>query len=122
MRRAGRPGDFDEDIKFHIEEETAGNLARGMMPEEARPAALRKFGHVLQAREAVREVWIPAWADQAAMDLRYAMRTYRNSHCIRLLTSVITSQDIILWPLGNSRKQKQNSANSSTGLKKRARK
>lgn len=36
--------ELDADIAEHIERETQDNLARGMTPEEARYAAVRKFG------------------------------------------------------------------------------
>ena len=38
--------DFDADIREHIELETEDNVARGMSREEARYAALRKFGNI----------------------------------------------------------------------------
>jgi putative ABC transport system permease protein len=36
--------DLDRDIRDHIESETQDNIARGMSPQDARFAALRKFG------------------------------------------------------------------------------
>ncbi len=38
--------DLDGDIRDHIEREIEKNSERGMAPEEARYAALRKFGNV----------------------------------------------------------------------------
>jgi hypothetical protein len=38
--------DLDQDIRDHIERETQDNIERGMSAEEARYAALRKFGNV----------------------------------------------------------------------------
>jgi hypothetical protein len=52
--------DLDADIRDHIEPETQKNIERGMSPEDARYAALRKFGNVTLAREDTRAVWIPA--------------------------------------------------------------
>jgi hypothetical protein len=47
MRRRKRMmEDLDQDIRDHIEMETQDNIERGMPPEEARYAALRKFGSV----------------------------------------------------------------------------
>ena len=66
--------DLDADIRDHIERETQDNIERGMSPEEARYAALRKFGNVSLAREDVHGVWIPAWLDQLAQDVRYGLR------------------------------------------------
>lgn len=53
-RRANR--ELDDELRFHVEMETEANVRRGMPPAEARRAALRDFGGVAQAREAVREV------------------------------------------------------------------
>lgn len=38
--------DLDEEIPDHVERETQDNIDRGMDPEEAHYAALRKFGNV----------------------------------------------------------------------------
>jgi hypothetical protein len=46
-----------------------------MSPEEARYAALRKFGNHTLAREDVRAVWIPVWLDQFRQHVRYALRS-----------------------------------------------
>jgi putative ABC transport system permease protein len=71
--------DLDEDIREHIERETQDNLDRGMSPEEARFAALRKFGNLTQVKEESREVWIWAWLEQLAQDVRYSLRILRKS-------------------------------------------
>ena len=67
--------DLDADILDHIERETQDNIERGMAPEEARFAALRKFGNVTLAKEEARVVWIPRILEQLAQDIRYALRT-----------------------------------------------
>jgi hypothetical protein len=71
--------DLDADIRDHIERETQDNIERGMAPEEARYAALRKFGNVTLHQEDVRAVWIPVWLDQFRQDVRYALRSFRRS-------------------------------------------
>ena len=42
-RRTRMTEDLDRDIREHIERETQDNVDRGMPPEEARYAAVRKF-------------------------------------------------------------------------------
>jgi predicted permease len=71
--------DLDEDIREHIERETQDNIERGMSDEEARFAALRKFGNLTQIREETREVWIWARLEQLAQDVRYSLRMLRKS-------------------------------------------
>ncbi len=56
-RRERMMEDLDQEIREHIERETEDNIARGMSPEEARYAALRKFGNVTQVKEDTWEVW-----------------------------------------------------------------
>jgi putative ABC transport system permease protein len=67
--------DLDADIRDHVERETEDNIDRGMEPEEARYAALRKFGNVTVVREQTRAVWIPVWLDQLLQDIRHALRS-----------------------------------------------
>ena len=68
--------DLDREIREHIEIETHDNIARGMTPEEARFAALRKFGNIGQIKEDTRAVWTWAWLESLAQDIRYAFRSF----------------------------------------------
>jgi putative ABC transport system permease protein len=65
--------DLDDDIRDHIERETRENIERGMSPEDARSAALRRFGNVLRVKEDTRRVWIPLWFEQVWQDGRYTL-------------------------------------------------
>jgi predicted permease len=71
--------ELEEDIREHIERETQDNIERGMTPEEARHAAMRKFGNVTRAKEDVREAWGFVWLEQLLQDLRYGARMLRRS-------------------------------------------
>ena len=70
---------LDKEIREHIELETQENIDRGMTPEEARYAALRKFGNVTRVKEDAREVWTTVWVEQFAQDMRLALRRLRQS-------------------------------------------
>ena len=48
-----------------------------MTPEEARYAALKKFGSTALVAEDTRAVWVPRWLDECRQDLRYAVRMLR---------------------------------------------
>lgn len=75
MRRRGRMmADLNQDIREHIEIEVSDNIARGMSPEVARLAALRKFGNVARIQEDAREVWSFVWLEQLLQDIRYGLR------------------------------------------------
>jgi len=71
--------DLEEDIREHIETETQDNIARGMPPEEAHYAAIRKFGNVMRVEEDTRDVWSFVWLEQFWQDIRYAFRMLRKS-------------------------------------------
>jgi hypothetical protein len=71
--------DLDQDIRNHIEIETQDNIERGMPPEEARRAALLKFGNVSRVKEETREVWSLVWLEQLLQDIRYGLRVLRKS-------------------------------------------
>jgi hypothetical protein len=68
---------LDQDIRDHIEMETRDNIDRGMSPEEARCAALRKFGNVTRVKEETRQVWSFTWLEQLLQDVRFGARMLR---------------------------------------------
>jgi len=50
--------DLDDEIRDYIDRETRDNIARGMLPADARHAAQRKFGRpILNIKEDTRAVW-----------------------------------------------------------------
>src|ERR1700678_2305418 len=73
-RRERMMRELDQDIRNHIESETQDNIERGMSPEEARRAALLKFGNVRRVKEDTREVWSFVWIEQLMQDIRYGLR------------------------------------------------
>ncbi len=79
MRRRRHLADLARDIQDHIEQETRDNIARGMSPDEARHAALRKFGNATRVQEDTRAVWIWRPLEQFAQDVRYGLRTLRRN-------------------------------------------
>jgi putative ABC transport system permease protein len=81
--------DLDQDIRDHIEMERQENIERGMSPEEARYAALRKFGNVTRITEETREVWSFIWIEQLFQDVRYGVRALlKNPQCT--IVAVVT--------------------------------
>jgi predicted permease len=74
-RRDRMMRDLDEDIRSHIAIETQDNIERGMSPEDARRAAILKFGSATRVREDVRELWSLVWFEQLLQDIRYGVRT-----------------------------------------------
>jgi predicted permease len=73
-RRKRMLENLDQDIRDHIDIETQDNIARGMSPDEARYAAMRKFGNVTRVQEETREVWSFVWLEQLLQDIRFGLR------------------------------------------------
>ena len=87
MRRRKRMMEaLDQDIRDHIEIETQDNIERGMPPEEARYAALRKFGSVTRVKEQTREVWSFMWLEHLLRDVRFGIRTLRKNRGFTILS------------------------------------
>jgi putative ABC transport system permease protein len=79
-----------DEIEAHIDFEIQENIEAGMLPEEARLAAMRKFGNVLLARERSREVWGWLWAERLWQDISYALRGFgRNPGFATVAVSVL---------------------------------
>src|SRR5271168_4433353 len=78
-RRKRMLDDLDQDIREHLARETQDNIDRGMSPEEARYAALRRFGNVTRVKEETREVWSFVWLEELWQDIRYGVRMLRKS-------------------------------------------
>ena len=74
-RRKRMLADLEQDIRDHLERETQDNIDRGMSPEHARTAALRKFGNVARIKEDTWEVWSVMWLEQLLQDVRFGTRT-----------------------------------------------
>ncbi|HKV63271.1 MAG TPA: ABC transporter permease [Candidatus Acidoferrum sp.] len=80
MRRSKRMlEELDADIREHLERETQDNIERGMSSEDARHAALRKFGNVTRVKEDTREVWSLVWLEQLLQDIHFGLRMLRKS-------------------------------------------
>jgi len=78
-RRKRMLQDLDQEIRDHIETATQENIDRGMSPEEARYAALRKFGNVTRIKEDTREVWSWVWCEHLLQDIRFGIRVFAKS-------------------------------------------
>jgi len=78
-RRERMMSDLEQDIREHIETEAQDNIARGMSPDEAHYAAMRKFGNVTRVQEETREIWTFVWLEQLMQDVRYAIRSLSHS-------------------------------------------
>ena len=74
FRRGRRDEDTAREIASYIAIETDDNIARGMSPQAAREAALRKFGNTTTVREEIYWMNTVRPLDNIWQDLKYAAR------------------------------------------------
>ncbi|MCI0541423.1 MAG: ABC transporter permease [Verrucomicrobiales bacterium] len=70
---------MDEEMRSHIEMQTRENIEAGMIPEEARFAALREFGQMESIKETCREQRGVSWLENLLQDARYGTRKLRKN-------------------------------------------
>lgn len=87
---ASKPHDeVDEELRFHLEQQTQANLAAGMKPQEAYRQAIIAFGGVERAREQSHEQRPGYLLETVVQDVRYSLRGFRRNP-VFTLTIVIT--------------------------------
>jgi putative ABC transport system permease protein len=79
LRKEQLDKEMDEELQFHLEEQTRENIQAGMSPAEARAAALRAFGGMEQVKEACRELRGVGWLETLWQDVRFGTRMIRRN-------------------------------------------
>src|SRR5215470_16439776 len=79
LRRTQVERELDDELRYHIEQQTEQNIRLGMNPEEASDAARKAFGGVEQAKERSRDARGIRWLEEIWQDSRYGLRTLRKS-------------------------------------------
>lgn len=112
--------EIDEELRFHIEQRTAENIAAGMAPEDAAREAHKRFGNVQSIREECREKSGASFGEATLHDVRFGLRMLRKNP--RFTTVVVLSlalgisanttvlcwiQNILLRPLPGVAKQEK---------------
>ncbi|HKB12259.1 MAG TPA: ABC transporter permease [Vicinamibacterales bacterium] len=77
--------DFDEEIAAHVALLTEDNVRRGMPRDEARRAALLRFGGPMQLKEQHREERGLPFVDTTLQDIRYGARALRRNPAFALV-------------------------------------
>jgi putative ABC transport system permease protein len=77
-RRRRISAEAEDELRFHVEQEIAAHIARGVSPAEARRMALRDLGGLTQVTQAVRDVRM-IWLDLLWRDARHAVRSLRRT-------------------------------------------
>jgi len=79
LQRERLDSDLADEVRQHIELETADLVRQGVPPDEARRRALAAFGGVQRFTEAHRDARGVRWLHDATRDARYAMRSLRRT-------------------------------------------
>lgn len=87
-RQRAMESGLDEEIRFHIDQQTEKNLRAGMGPEAARHEALIKFGRLESLKESTRDEFRPAFLEDSMRDLRCGARALRRAPWFTLFASL----------------------------------
>jgi predicted permease len=75
LRRSAIERELDRELRFHLDQEIEVNLRLGLAPSEARSAALRRLGGIVQIQEECRDMRRTSYIENFVSDLRYSVRT-----------------------------------------------
>jgi predicted permease len=78
-QRAKVKREIDEELRFHLEQRTAENLAAGMSPEDAAREARKRFGNLQSVREECRDARGVSFGETLAQDIRFGLRMLRKN-------------------------------------------
>ncbi|HEV2616749.1 MAG TPA: ABC transporter permease [Candidatus Acidoferrales bacterium] len=70
---------LDAELRFHVEQQTAENVAAGMSSAEARRRALAQFGGLEYMKEETRDARGTQFVESLLQDIRFAFRMLRKS-------------------------------------------
>jgi macrolide transport system ATP-binding/permease protein len=79
FRRAKVEDELQEELRFHLEQEVAREIAAGKTPEEARRGAVRAMDGMEQRKEECRDARRVDTISILVQDLRYAGRALRRN-------------------------------------------
>jgi predicted permease len=71
--------ELEKELRFHLDEEIEDGRTRGLSPEDARRAALRRLGGIAQIQEECRNMRKTGFVENLKQDLRYAVRILAKS-------------------------------------------
>jgi|SRR5579863_907624 len=82
FHRRKQDAQLDSELRFHVEQQIADNIAAGMNPDEARRHALAQFGGLEYIKEEARDARGTKFIDTLLQDIRFAARLLRKTPLI----------------------------------------
>jgi hypothetical protein len=79
FHRSSQDAQLDSELRFHVEQQTAENIAAGMNLTEARRRALSQFGGLEYIKEEARDARGTRFVESLVQDIRFALRMLRKS-------------------------------------------
>jgi len=79
FRRSKLDAQLDSELRFHVEQQTAQNIAAGMDPDDARRRALAQFGGLEYIKEETRDARGTHFIETLLQDVRFAFRILRKT-------------------------------------------
>jgi len=89
FRRSTETARLNEELQFHLEQQVKENMVQGMLPGEARAAAVRSFGNPGVLRDQARATWSWNWFETFLRDIRYGARTLMRSPGFTLVSILV---------------------------------
>ncbi|HET9424285.1 MAG TPA: ABC transporter permease [Gemmatimonadaceae bacterium] len=86
--------ELEEEMRLHRELRAARLEGGGLDPSAARYAARRRFGNATHHQERSRDMWGLQWMENAAADLRFAVRRLRSRPAFAISTILVTALGI----------------------------
>src|SRR5262245_21090614 len=94
FRRGHEAQRLDDELKFHLDQQIAENVAAGMPVQEARYAAMQSFGNPTELRDKTRETWSWTWLDLFLRDVRYGVRTLARTPGFAIIAMLVMALGI----------------------------
>ena len=88
FRRRRVEQDLDDELQFHLEQQIAEHIEKGLPPKQARQAALRAMDGLTQRKEECRDTRKLSGIENLYRDFRYSARLLRKSPGFTAVTAV----------------------------------
>ena len=81
--------ELDDELRFHLAEETRDHIERGQSEADATRAAQRALGNLVRVKEETRAVWVSTRLEQFFQDFRFGLRILTKSSAVSATAIVL---------------------------------